>query len=474
MKRSARLLSAAALLFAAAGAANASPLRLDYCIRAMGGGMYEYTFTLTLDNNDGTWQPGNGWGWFIFGDVQGHSSPLRDFTMDPSQFPIGPWTSLGGTSGGHNGPSFNPVLDAYWTPSAVGESLSWTGTSATFVEDGQLFFSSINNTGGAATPNFEVAHYGACNETLGACCRADGTCITVSATSCTAEGGVYRGDNTDCATAECPQPATGACCRNSGCSIITEANCLSTGGTYNGDNSTCAQANCPAATAFREPSPDAGDLPSSAPTASGTGSLSLIIGAFQNFSDADMYQINICDPASFSAHITYSPFIGEILLFDASGHGVTMRLPYNGPGTLTNQFVSAPGNYYLAVTPFLKMPLDSSNQPLWETNFDNVERQPDGPGAANPIDHWDSGGGSDGGYQIELTGTCFVGGGQVCYANCDGSTVDPVLNVLDFNCFLNRFSAGASYANCDGSTVDPVLNVLDFNCFLNRFSAGCP
>jgi hypothetical protein len=64
-----------------------------------------------------------------------------------------------------------------------------------------------------------------------------------------------------------------------------------------------------------------------------------------------------------------------------------------------------------------------------------------------------------------------VGG---CYANCDQSTTAPVLNVLDFNCFLNAFSAGASYANCDNSTQPPVLNVLDFNCFLNRFSAGCP
>jgi hypothetical protein len=64
--------------------------------------------------------------------------------------------------------------------------------------------------------------------------------------------------------------------------------------------------------------------------------------------------------------------------------------------------------------------------------------------------------------------------GQACYANCDGSTQPPILNVLDFNCFLNAFSAGASYANCDNSTQPPVLNVLDFNCFLNRFSAGCP
>jgi hypothetical protein len=67
-----------------------------------------------------------------------------------------------------------------------------------------------------------------------------------------------------------------------------------------------------------------------------------------------------------------------------------------------------------------------------------------------------------------------VGGAAPCYANCDGSTSAPVLNVLDFNCFLNRFSAGDAYANCDGSTVVPVLNVLDFNCFLNRFTAGCP
>ena len=61
-----------------------------------------------------------------------------------------------------------------------------------------------------------------------------------------------------------------------------------------------------------------------------------------------------------------------------------------------------------------------------------------------------------------------------CYANCDASTVSPVLNVLDFSCFLNRYAAGDPYANCDGSTTPPVLNVLDFSCFLNRYAAGCP
>jgi hypothetical protein len=79
-------------------------------------------------------------------------------------------------------------------------------------------------------------------------------------------------------------------------------------------------------------------------------------------------------------------------------------------------------------------------------------------------------------YQVEFPFQLLGSGGGPgpCYANCDGSTTAPVLNVLDFNCFLNQFSAGGAYANCDGSTTAPVLNVLDFNCFLNRFSAGCP
>ncbi len=61
-----------------------------------------------------------------------------------------------------------------------------------------------------------------------------------------------------------------------------------------------------------------------------------------------------------------------------------------------------------------------------------------------------------------------------CYANCDRSTIPPLLNVNDFVCFLNKFSAGSDYANCDGSTIPPVLSVLDFTCFLNKFAAGCP
>ncbi len=70
----------------------------------------------------------------------------------------------------------------------------------------------------------------------------------------------------------------------------------------------------------------------------------------------------------------------------------------------------------------------------------------------------------------------FYPGGcaQPCYANCDQSTTAPVLNALDFSCFLNSFAAGNASANCDGSTTAPTLNALDFSCFLNAFAAGCP
>ncbi|MFN0134298.1 MAG: GC-type dockerin domain-anchored protein [Phycisphaerales bacterium] len=60
-----------------------------------------------------------------------------------------------------------------------------------------------------------------------------------------------------------------------------------------------------------------------------------------------------------------------------------------------------------------------------------------------------------------------------CYANCDASTIQPVLNVADFVCFLNRYSAADPYANCDGSVTPPILNIADFTCFLIVFAAGC-
>jgi aminopeptidase N len=73
--------------------------------------------------------------------------------------------------------------------------------------------------------------------------------------------------------------------------------------------------------------------------------------------------------------------------------------------------------------------------------------------------------------------------GAACYANCDGSTAPPVLNIDDFSCFINEFALAqglphaqqlTAYANCDNSTAAPVLNVDDFGCFINAYALGCP
>ena len=51
--------------------AVAAPLTMTYIVHSVGAGMYQYDFSLTLDNHDGTWSPGNPqeqWDWIMFGD----------------------------------------------------------------------------------------------------------------------------------------------------------------------------------------------------------------------------------------------------------------------------------------------------------------------------------------------------------------------------------------------------------------------
>jgi hypothetical protein len=59
----------------------------------------------------------------------------------------------------------------------------------------------------------------------------------------------------------------------------------------------------------------------------------------------------------------------------------------------------------------------------------------------------------------ELNGTFYVVGGYhgsgslsdvlaygiPCYANCDGSTVPPILTANDFQCFLIKYAQGCNY-----------------------------
>jgi hypothetical protein len=55
-----------------------------------------------------------------------------------------------------------------------------------------------------------------------------------------------------------------------------------------------------------------------------------------------------------------------------------------------------------------------------------------------------------------------------CYGDCDRNLQ---YNSLDFECFNYYYAMGHPLANCDGSTVEPILNLDDFTCFNNRYAA---
>jgi hypothetical protein len=275
---------------------------------------------------------------------------------------------------------------------------------------------------------------------------------------------------------------TGSCCRPDGvCVITTSGGCAGLGGVYRGDNSTCATA-CPQPAGQYSEVGDAGDLPATAAVTTGPSTstaLTRIVGVVE-FNDADMYRIRICQPASFGATtVGQTGQDTQLFLFRPNGTGIVFNDDSSGgfQSTLTSQFVSAlaAGEYYLAISEYDTDPYAAGAE-MWLDQPYDLERAPDGPGAAGVVDAWFSDGSESAPYAILLTGACFAQGSgpAPCYANCDSSTTAPVLNVGDFTCFLQRFAAGDSYANCDNSTTAPVLNVGDFTCFLQRFAAGCP
>jgi hypothetical protein len=260
--------------------------------------------------------------------------------------------------------------------------------------------------------------------------------------------------------------------------VLSQAYCGFRAGVFQGVGSACATAGCTLAWIEQG---DAGDLPATAQAVTGSGPIPGITGTLRDIMDADMFQIRICDAAAFSADTVNAGMTfddTQLFLFDNAGRGVVFDdddpqlIGYHSH--ISAQLVPGNGLYYLAISSWDEDPVGAlTGQPIWEDAPYNLERPPDGPAAAEAIGGWDGGGDYAGQYLITLTGVCSVGPAP-CYANCDGSTTAPILNVSDFACFLNRFAAGESYANCDASTTPPVLNIGDFACFLNAFAAGCP
>ena len=152
---------------------------------------------------------------------------------------------------------------------------------------------------------------------------------------------------------------------------------------------------------------DAGELLGDFQTPIGIGPLTAITG-FRG-PDADLYLIFIPNPADFEAR-TWPNSAGDtqLWLFDTNGFGITFNDDDVGLlSRITGQFLPGPGNYLLAISSFDYDARDAGNQEIWLDTPFGLERQPDGPGQANPLAQWGGGGGS-GAYRIDLRGVEFI------------------------------------------------------------------
>ena len=329
-------------------------------------------------------------------------------------------------------------------------SVTITGLPAEGVP-GRIAFRYFIEKGGPLGPNSDLimiddVSYVSAADASGACCLEDGTCSILTESLCTPGGGTYKGNGTACAGAGC-QPIVGACCLPNGtCATKSPSGCASASGIFRGKNLECAIVQC--AQPWVEVG-DAGDLPGTAQVVAGAGSLSAIKGHIDS-ADADMYRIRICDYTHFNAStLADVNNDSQLFLFDSSGKGLVMddgnELDLAGT-TLTQKYVAANGEYFIAYTLYNRDPIDSTGVFIWkDANSEGnyfPEWAPNGSGAANPVQGWmgTPQGGLD--YTIVLTGACFIG--ATCYANCDNSTTAPILNANDFQCFLNAYAAGCT------------------------------
>ena len=157
---------------------------------------------------------------------------------------------------------------------------------------------------------------------------------------------------------------------------------------------------------------DAGQTVATAQTTAGAPSLSNIFGTLVSGTDADLFIVNILDPAAFSATTLGSDLDSQLFLFTIGGAPVYMNdddaAGLAGESTLpagSSIGPSSAGLYLLAVSFFGYDPVNDVNQFLFESGLTTDVL---GPAATQPniLAGWESSvpGGRRSGYDIQLTG----------------------------------------------------------------------
>jgi hypothetical protein len=319
----------------------------------------------------------------------------------------------------------------------------------------------------------------------GACCFANGSCEILSSAQCAAVGGIYAGNGVDCQTANCAQPPLGACCMTDGsCTLMDVFQCAEATGLYRGDNTVCGQVPCPTVYFYSG---------GSVPIPDGLGANQCNTPAYVEIQVTENFTIDHVD-AMFHILTTWQ---GDLVIGLEHVESSTSVALHSRPGSTTPTGLGYSADHFGTATTYFRSIDNAAHRyappplgPVASPGITDVDGawKPDNPLSAFhglssagtwrlwAMDCYSGEPGSLERFRLAL------GGAPVCYANCDGSTTAPILNVEDFTCFINEFASGQAlpysqqvthYANCDQSTTAPVLNVEDFTCFINKFAQGC-
>jgi hypothetical protein len=405
----------------------------------------------------------------------------------------------------------------------AGGGIRYTGTGAlppqtTWSNADVTLFSDVARTGAvsfagtafnprtfAGTINYSPSNPNA----TGACCLGDGTCQVLTQSNCTAQGGVFAGQNVTCASANCPQP--GACCfANNTCTTALPAACLAQGGVFRGAGSSCGSVNCapgnnvvaldirattnrvlrfpvnyPAQTVVSTTAFEgfAMDFEGTATTLYGIsnpanqlGTLDPATGTFTaiaTISGDGAGETNWSglsfDPSTNTMYASASAGAGlnNLYTINLATGATSLVAPMSDPAALFIDIAfSATGDLYTH---------DIVADTLVSVNKQTGQTTVIGPTGLNA----NFAQGMDFDWATNtLYGTVYVGTGVGSFVSFNLATgaatvlADTTAWNAEMEMAVQSAAGSTCYANCDHSTNVPFLNVLDFNCFANAFASG--
>jgi hypothetical protein len=409
-------------------------------------------------------------------------------------------------------PDFGPAFDGAGPSIGTSNDVVWIDNNNDGIYQGQDAGAGneASNFGGAPTlANLRLAIQGNVLGLIGACCLPDGSCVILDQASCVGLTGTYGGDGTTCSTIAHCSPTK-----------LWDNGSLSTGTTsING-------ATAPAGTTWAE-GPQTGSCSSN----NNGFNCASVIGA-NTFRLADDFTVPANKQWALSSVTLFCYQTGTTSV-TSPFNGVTLQIWNGVPGAAgssvvfgdatTNLYGTATVSFstiYRIFNSGLLGQAPGTTRPIWQFQIPVAATLPAGtywldwnissvatggncfypmvslmtPPLANGVRDlptanarqnvtgvWAScaENGAQAGCNAVFNELPFIvrgvesSTGSTCYANCDGSTTVPFLNVNDFVCFQGLFAAGNTLANCDHSTNPPVLNISDFVCFQGQFAAGC-